>query len=291
MSTTALPTSLPNEAQIADYIRALTPGLTLYRGATEWYTFQYAGTFYHIPPHLPGEPEIVHPAKRGPHGASIMVRADGTLTVHDRYGTYKKDIFVTPGTPADYSTETIEGDLPGEAARNIAIFATSRHGEFGVVLLTGNAERDAVVKGQSKRLVLAAKRAQDVAHVEAFRERLSNWEKDPNKAKRVRPKPTFVEKAAQQRLDDAQAEGETVGVFLCSFGCAVETNDWDEYARHMLRAHREKAVPPAMLASPENVHVQAAPASPEVAAGPSTNDEPTAPPRPVARPMQAPVRR
>lgn len=273
MSSAAVTPYVPeSDASISDMLRALQPGLTIYRASNEWYEIQYAGDCMWIPPDLDGHPEIVHPYKRGSRGGEVRVKADGRLLIKDKYGAYIKQLYCPPGAAVERSTEELTGDIPGQAARNIVTFILRKHGAHGVVLLTGNPDKDEVATATSRRLIMNSKRDQATEIVAAFRERVENYEKDPNKHRRQRPKPTYTERQAQMLLDDLKEANEITGAFMCEFGCPVETNDFDIYARHMWRAHREKKVRADAITAPDPAAALNGPVD-LPAAGASTIDE------------------
>lgn len=243
MSTTAV-----GPSTIFNQINVLRPGIRFYRASTEWYEFSHAGNLYHIPPDLPNQPKIANPyAKRDSDGrvkpGEATRIADGTIEIKSRFGNY---IPAVDGVP--FRKEAmIFGQLPGEQAEHIAAYIVEKHGPKGVMMLTGDPKKDAELKAKSKQMVLAARRADDEALVAAYRERKENWDRNPNKALVAPPRPTPAQKAAQVRLDALRESGEAAGRHICPQGCAVETNDWDEYARHMRAAHGIHEVRPADL--------------------------------------------
>ena len=241
-------TTVVGPSTIFNQINVLRPGIKFYRWGQEWYEFSHAGNLYHIPPDLPNQPKIANPyAKRDSDGhvkAGEATRiANGEIEIKSRFGHY---IPAVDGVP--FRKEAmIFGQLPGEQAEHIAAYIVEKHGPKGVMMLTGDPKKDAELKEKSRQMVLAARRADDEALVAAYRERRENWERNPNKALIAPPRPSRAQQAAQHRLDALRESGEAAGRHICPQGCPIETNDWDEYARHMRAAHAIHAVRPADL--------------------------------------------
>ena len=243
MSTTAV-----GPSTILNQIRISLPGIRFYRWGMDWYEFSHAGNLYHIPPDLPGHPKIKNPYPRRDSDGRIKPGEDtrianGEIEIKSRFGNY---IPMVDGVPFR-KENMIYGQLPGEQAEHIAAYIVEKHGPKGVLMLTGDPKKDADARNKSREIVLSARRQDDEALVAAYRERRENWERHPNKSLIPPPRPTPQQKAAQVRLDALREAGETIGRYICPHGCAVETNDWDEYARHMMSAHGIPAVRPAAL--------------------------------------------
>lgn len=218
-------------SDIAAEIRQASPPRTIYQPAPEWVTVEMGGKITFFPPDLPGAPLVVHPAFRE-NGKPVMVRANGTLDVRDKYGPVfdSKSRKIKPGIRL----------LKGETANDFLLFigSSEKYQGAGFTWLHGD-EKDEGRKKAAKARYQIARRKQAEQEVQSRAETVANFNKLPQNQGQTPPPPTQRQIEAQEFLDDIRAEGREGFDYVCRHGCAVQTNDFAKYARHMRVTHKE----------------------------------------------------
>lgn len=229
MSTAqVVPANIPTDAEIVDDIRSMVPGLNLYRPSPDWWSFDFGGQEYYMPPDLPGEPMVPHPTKTK-DGRAVMVKANGILEVRDRYGP-----LLDPKTKKAAGW----GPVPGETALAIAKLALRKHQMHGVALLRGD-ETDVKRKKNALAMFMQHQRQWAEAQVQArakyvknFRENKKNEGLDPRD-------PSPLQVLAQEILDDLLDSGTKTFRYACNSRCYA-TNDLSKFERHLRLRHPEE---------------------------------------------------
>lgn len=223
-----IPDNIPTDSELVDDIRAVVPGLKLYRPSPDWWGFPFDGIEYDMPPDLPGHPEVPHPT-RSDNGRPVMVKADGTLEVHDRYGP-----LLDPKTkkPAGF------GPVPGHTAMAVAKHALRKHQQHGVTLLRGDAS-DATRKKKAQAMFLQHQRLWAEAQVSARAKYVENFRKN-KKNQGLDPRdPSPLQALAQEILDDLLDSGTKTFRYACNSRCYA-TNDLSKFERHLRLRHSEE---------------------------------------------------
>ena len=229
MSTAqVIPDSIPTDAEIVDDIRAVIPGLKLYRPSPDWWSLPFGGQDLWMPPDLPGQPMVAHPTKTR-DGRSVMVKADGILEVRDRYGP---QLDKKTRKPAGF------GPTEGEDALAQAKHALRKHQQHGVTLLRGDAS-DEKRKEKARRMFKQYQRIWAEAQVAAYAKRRENFKKlDKNKGLEP-PVASPLQKLAQEILDELMDEGSKTFKYACDTRC-YSTNDLAQFERHLRLRHPEE---------------------------------------------------
>jgi len=229
MSTAqVIPDSIPTDAEIVDDIRAVIPGLKLYRPSPDWWALEFAGRNLWMPPELPGEPMVPHPTEKK-DGRPLMVKANGTLEVRDRYGPQLDE---KTKKPAGF------GPAKGEDALSQAKHALRKHQQHGVTLLRGDAS-DEQRKKKALAMFMQHQRTWAEAQVAAYAKRRENFKKqDKNKGLAV-PQASPRQKLAQEILDELMEQGSKTFKYACENRC-YSTNDLEKFERHLRVRHPEE---------------------------------------------------
>lgn len=223
------PYKQPTRHQLMDQISAMGPALRLYRASNDWWAAKYQGEKFWFPPDLGGS-LVMHPATRE------YVRADGIHEVRSRTGTLYTEAKL--GQPMRRSGH---GVRPGMHASEIAAFLIDKYAKVGVVMLTGNEAQDIEAKNTSRRLVYQFIKAWADREIAARAEFKAKFEANPKNANLRMPDPTAPQRRAQEWLDsNALAEGTLR--YSCEYGCYA-TDDYEQYRRHMLAAHKQDTPP------------------------------------------------
>lgn len=233
----------PTRHQLMEQISAMGPALRLYRASNDWWAAKYQGEKFWFPPDLGGG-LVQHPVTRE------YVRADGIHDVRDRVGTLYTEAKL--GQPARKSGH---GVRPGMHASEIAAFLIDKYAHVGVVMLTGNEAQDVEAKNASRRVVYRFIKAWAEREIAARSEFKAKFEANPKNANLRMPDPTETQRRAQEWLDsNALAEGTLR--YSCEYGCYA-SDDYEQYRRHMLAAHKQDTPP-----TPVNPAAEASPVTP-----------------------------
>jgi len=229
MSTAqVIPDSIPTDAQIVDDIRAVIPGLKLYRPSPDWWSLPFAGQDLWMPPDLPGEPMVAHPT-RMKDGRPLMVKANGILEVRDRYGPQLDE---KTKKPAGF------GPTKGEDALSQAKHALRKHQQHGVTLLRGDAT-DEQRKKKARAMFKQYQRMWAEAQVAARAKYVKNFKNLPKNAGLDPRDPSRLQVLAQEILDDLLDSGIKTFRYTCESRCYA-TNDLSKFERHLRLRHPEE---------------------------------------------------
>jgi hypothetical protein len=220
-----VPDNIPTDAEIADDLRAAQPGVKLYRTSEDWWPFDFAGDHMWMPPDIPGHPLVEHPVKTQ-NGQPLMVPADGTVTVHDRYGPQLDE---KTKKPAGF------GLAKGQRAFDIAKLALRKHQMHGVVMLRGDAG-DVKRKAKAKSLYNQYRRRWAEEQVAGRAKQVKNWQSQSKNHNIPPPDPSPLQAQAQEILDDLKIHGTKTLRYHCDSFCYA-TNDLDKFLRHLQAKH------------------------------------------------------
>lgn len=226
MSTApVVPDNPPTDTEIVEDLRAAQPGVKLYRTSEEWWAFDFAGDSIWMPPDIAGHPLVPHPALTK-NGTPLMVEADGTVTVRDRYG---------PQLDEKTKKSAGFGLAKGQGAFDIAKLALRKHQMHGVVMLRGDAG-DVKRKAKAKALYNQYRRRWAEEQVAGRAKQIKNWQKDAKNHGIDPPDPSPVQKQAQDIIDDLKIHGTKTKRYHCESFCYA-TNNLDEFLRHLEAKH------------------------------------------------------
>jgi hypothetical protein len=220
-----------NEQDIEREIRAQSVTYYFYQPAPEWYPVEYGSKITLFPPDLPGEPLVAHPVERDGTGRAKMVPANGIAAVKDQYGpVYNPEISkkLIPNQP-----------LQGETANDFFRFVSNEptHANRGIVRLM-NDGKDDLRKAVAKKKYQQTRLAWAEGELQARAEFVTNFNQQPQNKGRKVPSPKASEVAAQEFMDELRSEGKVVvAKYSCEHGCAIETDDFAKYQRHMKVSH------------------------------------------------------
>ena len=223
-----IPDNIPTDEELVDDIRSVVPGLRLYRPSPDWWSFEFSGSRLYMPPDLPGQPEVPHPTLKE-NGRAVMVKANGLLEVHDRYGP-----LLDPKTrkPSGH------GPVPGETALAQAKLAVRKHQQHGLTLLRGDAS-DATRKAKAQAMFLQHQRLWAESQVSARAKYVENFRKN-KKNQGLDPRdPSPLQALAQEILDDLLDSGTKTFRYACDSRCYA-TNDLSKFERHLRLRHPEE---------------------------------------------------
>lgn len=223
----------PSNDEIALQVARSIIRPTLYRAGVDWFSWGHYGETLWIPPDIEGHPMVEAPPKHPLHGTEELVKANGRLAVESRVGPIWDD----KPNKGRYDTG-VRGIEKGWSAEEVTVRALQTQTERGVVLLTGNPEKDALAMAHSKKLVHAAKYAWADEQRKTRAMDIQKFRQNPLNANSPDPAPSALQRQAQDWLDQFAAS-ETSKRFKCRHGCS----DWSErelYVRHMLVQHKEQ---------------------------------------------------
>lgn len=223
-----IPDSIPTDQELVDDLRAVIPGLRLYRASPDWWSLPFGGQDLWMPPDLPGQPLVPHPTKTK-NGRPVMVKADGTLEVHDRYGPQLDE---RTKKPAGF------GPTKGETALAIAQHALRKHQQHGVTLLRGDAS-DEKRKKKALAMFMQYQRTWAEAQVAAFAKRRENFKKQDKNKGLEPPTASPLQKLAQEILDELMDQGGKTFKYACENRC-YSSNDLEKFKRHLRLRHPEE---------------------------------------------------
>lgn len=237
MSTDINLAAVPTRGMLSERIRQMKRGLVAYQPGRKWFSFEFGGVQYHIPPDLGGK-LVEHPVERDPATKRPrMVVANGELEIHDRYGI----LYDRPGeVPGGKMVPKGTGLLKGESSDAIIIYLVENYSERGCVWLEGDGNDEARKEAARKkihRFLRGWAEDQRAARMEF----VSNFKK-LNPGRDV-PPPKGTELEAQEYLDNLSQEARSAAAFVCDFN-DYETSNWDAFERHLWAAHQQKREPP-----------------------------------------------
>lgn len=211
---------IPTRDQIADEVRSLLPGMTLYRPSPDWWKFEFSAIEYWMPPDLPGAPKVPHPV------TGKNVRANGRILVKDRYG-----IYYDPKTRRPIG----RGPMKGEDTWSIVVHALQKWGPSGLVLLRGD-DHDAPRIAQAHKKYRQSMRTWAEAQREARVAFCENFKKQPQNKDRPIPPPSARQRIAQEILDEFKEDAAGTFMYACESGCYAG-NDPVKFKRHLKANH------------------------------------------------------
>jgi hypothetical protein len=203
---------IPTRDQIADEVRSLLPGMTLYRPSPDWWWFEFSSIRYWMPPDLPGHPKVPHPV------TGKNVRANGELLVKDRYGVYYDPRSRRP---------VGRGPVKGEDTWSIVVHALEKWKQEGLVLLRGD-EKDEARRERARQNFRQSQRTWAEAQRDARVKFLENWKKQPQNKDRPIPPPSPRQRIAQEILDEFLEDEAGTFLYACEAGCYAG-NDLEKF--------------------------------------------------------------
>lgn len=230
---------------ISAELRRSNPARQVYQPAQEWVEVGYGRRMFYFPPDLPNEPLVAHPCYRE-DGKPVMVRANGTLEVHDSFGP------ILERTPDGLRMKRggAAFPIPGEAADDFLKFvgASDKYRKCGFTWLRGDG-KDEQRKVAARKIYQLARRQWAEQEIQSRAEAIANFNKLPQNQGQTPPPPTANQIEAQEFMDELKASGRKGSEFICRHGC-YETNDFNKYQRHMKVNHEEAVTQEAAPSEP-----------------------------------------